>query len=158
MKAYSAYHIDQAAQCKLYVAGYALSGKVNGVAAAMQAHLKKCPNMTAAQKALAGMPAATCDTSGTVASSQSQSKLNRFLSVQDTPHSRPEQSRLEQLILRATISGNLPFSWVQDEHVMDLFRFLKPSIDIPDRRKLAGQPMLCCMSQVHIIFSKTWQC
>ena len=118
----------------LHIVGYSSAGKVNGVATAMEAHLKKCPNLTDAEKAGYGASAS----SKAAVSSGSQQHFNRFLPLKETPHDEPEQAELDALFLRATISGNLPYVCLQDEHVVNLLKFLKPSILIPSRKRIAG--------------------
>ena len=108
----------------------------------MLGHIKKCPNMSSAQKALAGIVPAASDAPMTVGSSRSQSKLSRFMPLQDTAYTDTEQGKLNQLFLRATVSANLPYSWVADEHVEALFKFVKPTIQLPDRRNVAGQCLI----------------
>ncbi|DBB03093.1 TPA: hypothetical protein ACH3X1_013406 [Trebouxia sp. C0004] len=60
------------------------------------------------------------------------------MAVKDAPHCETEQAKLERLALCATLSASLPWQWLQNEHVRELFFFVKPTIQLPSRKKLSG--------------------
>lgn len=122
----------------LHTTGNASAGQVNGVAPSMQAHLKKCTYLSDDQKAQAGVGSTASSAAG---SSGSQQHFNPFLPLKDTSYTQSEQAELEQHFLRATVSANLPYVWVDDEHVITLPKFLKPSIVLPSRKKIADQSL-----------------
>lgn len=43
------------------------------------------------------------------------------------------ESRLEweDQLLRATASGNLPFNWIENAKVREIFRMLRPAVTLP---------------------------
>ena len=115
----------------------------------MLAHIKKCTNLTEAQRAAAlGQGNGASEPSSSVTDS-SQAKLNKFMAAKDVPYSDAEQAKFERLALCATVSANLPWQWLQNEHVRELLLFLKPSVSFPHRHKLAGQLQPCCT--VHVM-------
>eukprot|EP00898_Chlorokybus_atmophyticus_P001855 jgi/Chlat1/2670/Chrsp18S02983 len=66
-------------------------------------------------------------------------RISSGYSYADKPMSGQEKKQLEFLLLKATISANLPFLWVNDYWVMKLLEFLRPSISVTDRKQLAGR-------------------
>lgn len=120
------------------IAGYAAVGKVAGTKDSMKHHIKNCTNLTEEQKRTAiGEGCAVSGISSSVTNS-TQAKLNKFMAVKYAPHCETEQAKLEWLALCATLSANLPWQWLQNEHVRELFFSLKPTIQLPSRKKLSG--------------------
>ena len=119
------------------ITGSAANGKVSGTKGAMQHHIKICPNLTEAQKKQALSVDGAQSHTGS-----SQADLSKFMSAKDVPFRETEQAKLDQLALQATITANLPRQWLQIEYVVELFQFIRPKIQLPDRKKLSGQLLL----------------
>lgn len=59
----------------------------------------------------------------------------------DVPFSKEQAAAIEEQFLRATISANLPFRWVEDPEVIALFMMLRSAACdvIPSRQTLSGR-------------------
>ena len=59
-----------------------------------------------------------------------------------------DQRDFERLLLRATISANLPFTWIENPHVISALQKLRPRVKLPSRRRLAGKVggTSCCIT------------
>ena len=68
----------------------------------------------------------------------SQSGLNRIMSLKDTDMTDDETATLHMLLLKGTISANLPFSWIDNPYIKAAFECLRPKADLPSRRQLSG--------------------
>ncbi len=69
-----------------------------------------------------------------------QSQLKVFRGIQ-VPFSEDQEKIVREQFLRATISANLPFRWVEDPEVMKLFLLFRSSAGdvIPSRKQIAGE-------------------
>ncbi|CAG8519355.1 9759_t:CDS:2, partial [Scutellospora calospora] len=68
--------------------------------------------------------------------------LNNDLSLDNyfaKPLSDKQKEKLEQQILRATISCGIAFTWVDDPEMKKLFHYINPAIELPKRRTLSGR-------------------
>ena len=68
----------------------------------------------------------------------SQSGLNRVMSLKDTEMTDDETATLHMMLLKGTISANLPFSWIDNPYIKAAFECLRPKADLPSRRQLSG--------------------
>lgn len=78
------------------------------------------------------------------------------VSQQDCTPNAEETAQIEQLFLRATVSANLPFRWVENPQVVELFAALRPKVLLPSRQRLAGEILMLAnntvtLSHVHTI-------
>ena len=58
--------------------------------------------------------AGAADTVAATASAPHQSGLQRFMPLKDVDVSVTQQEEFHMLLLQGTISGNLPFSWIDN--------------------------------------------
>jgi len=74
-----------------------------------------------------------------VETSLKQSQLKVFRGIQ-VPFTDEQETILHEQFLRATISANLPFRWVEDPEVMTLFLLFRSTAGdvIPSRLQLSG--------------------
>jgi len=74
-----------------------------------------------------------------VENSLKQSQLKLFCSIQ-VPFTDEQETIVREQFLRATISANLPFRWVEDPEVMMLFLLFQSTAGdvIPSRLQLSG--------------------
>ena len=68
-----------------------------------------------------------------------QSDLSKFMSLKDMPLTDEQQEVFHMMLLKATISANLPFAWIDNPFVKEAFTFLRSVVDLPSRRQLSGQ-------------------
>jgi len=75
-----------------------------------------------------------------VKKSLTQTHLKVFRGIQ-VPFSEEQQKLLHKQFLRATISANLPFRWVEDPEIITLFLLFRSTADeaMPSRKQLAGR-------------------
>ena len=53
---------------------------------------------------------------------------------------KPEQiETFEQLLLKVTVACGFPFRWIDDPAVKELFKWLNPMLELPDRKQLGGR-------------------
>jgi hypothetical protein len=69
-----------------------------------------------------------------------QSRLKVFRGIQ-VPFTEEQSAMVHEQFLRATISANLPFRWVEDPEVMLLFMLFRSTAGtvIPSRQQISGQ-------------------
>ena len=69
-----------------------------------------------------------------------QSHLKVFRGIQ-VPFTSEQESIVREQFLRATISANLPFRWVEDPEVMILFLLFRSTAGevMPSRKEISGQ-------------------
>ena len=79
-----------------------------------------------------------------------QSDLSKFMSLKDMPLTEDQQEVFDMLLLKATISANLPFSWIDNPFVKEAFVFLRSVVDLPSRRQLSGESNDCRENMVLI--------
>lgn len=74
-----------------------------------------------------------------VAKKMKQSELKVFRGI-DIPFSEAEIIAIRNQFVRATISANLPFRWVENPEIVKIFLMLRSQADhiIPGRRVIAG--------------------
>lgn len=135
------------------------SSRVLGVSDSMKAHLQKCSNVPDAvhewarnwskdsEPYVADVDAA--DSGAATPSARSQSALQRFMSFKDVAMSDKQQEEFHMLLLQGTISGNLPFSWIDNEYIQAAFEMARPTVVLPGRRALSG---LLCATTVCFAF------
>ena len=132
-------------------AGQRHEGTVTGSAPSMKAHLTSCKHQPKAVKLWAKdwtkdsepFVAASDDCDVHHATSSGQASMGSFLSFKDKPMTEAEQLEFDLLLVNATVSANLPFAWIDNEHVRKAFEFARPEIHLPDRKKLAGKCSSC---------------
>ena len=75
-----------------------------------------------------------------VETSMKQSQLKVFRGIQ-VPFSEAQENIVRDQFLRATISANLPFRWVEGPEVMKLFLLFRSTAGevIPSRKQIAGE-------------------
>ena len=49
-----------------------------------------------------------------------------------------QEEDFHMLLLKGTISGNLPFSWIDNEYTQAAFAIVRPTTVLPGRRALSG--------------------
>ena len=85
---------------------------------------------------------------GSAASSskeQRQPSLGRFMALKDAPMIDEEQQEFNTLLLKGTVSANLPFTWIGNEYIQEAFKFARPEIQLPTGRQLAGMQSCSCV-------------
>ena len=60
------------------------------------------------------------------------------------------------LLLKGTVSANLPFTWIDNEYIQEAFKVARPEVQLPSRRQLAG--MLLCFCHLHSCFCFPHSC
>lgn len=121
-------------------------GTVTGKADSMRPHLASCDHVSAGVRNWAknwtkdSLPYAdsAAEDVDQAQSCSSQSGLNRYMSLKDTDLTEDQTKDLHMLLLKATISANLPFSWIDNPFVQAAFASLRPNANLPSRRQLAG--------------------
>jgi hypothetical protein len=75
-----------------------------------------------------------------VKTSLKQSHLKVFRGIQ-VPFNEEQQEIVHKQFLRATVSANLPFRWVEDPEIITLFLLFRSTADevIPSRQQLSGR-------------------
>ena len=75
-----------------------------------------------------------------VETSLKQSQLKVFRGI-EIPFTDEQQGIVQEQFLRATISANLPFRWVEDPEVIKLFYFFRATAGdvVPSRLQMSGQ-------------------
>jgi len=75
-----------------------------------------------------------------IKTSMKQSHLKVFRGIQ-VPFNEEQQKILHKQFLRATISANLPFRWVEDPEIIALFLLFRSTAGeaMPSRRQLSGR-------------------
>lgn len=117
---------------------------VPGTAECMKKHLQTCQHAGPEQKALAGIINEDGGDSVPPMADQPAAKRQKAQAMlhavpqRDIPFSATQQSAFETLLCKATVSGNLPFQWLNNEHVRAAFTMLRPAVILPDRQKLSG--------------------
>ena len=128
--------------------------KVLGVSHSMKSHLQKCTNVTEAVHAWArdwtkasepfvSNIADAADSGAATPSAPHQSGLQRFMPLKDVAMSVTQQEEFDMLLLQGTISGNLPFSWIDNAYIQAAFAIARPTAVLPGRRALSG--LLCAL-------------
>lgn len=129
--------------------------KVLGVSESMKGHLQKCTNVPEAVHEWArewkkdSEPyvrdiADAADSGVATPSAPQQSGLQRFMPLKDVAMSVTQQEEFHMLLLQGTVSGNLPFSWIDNEYIQAAFAIARPTAVLPGRRALSGLLVLCC--------------
>jgi hypothetical protein len=77
-----------------------------------------------------------------VKSSLKQSQLKVFRGI-NVPFTEEQEEVVRQQFLRATVSANLPFRWVEDPEIITLFLLFRSTVEhvMPSRKQIAG-PLL----------------
>ncbi len=105
-----------------------------GQAPKMRAHLAVCPNVSAAIRA---------DYSQLVqakkAEGKHQEKLPAKLRLQDLDPPPEDHSAFHRLLLRATLSADMAWQWVDNPEVQELFRSLSSKVSMPGSHVLSGE-------------------
>ena len=52
---------------------------------------------------------------------QQQSKLGKFMHLKDAPMIAEEHQQFHKLLLKGTVSANLPFTWIDNEYIQEAF-------------------------------------
>ncbi len=60
------------------------------------------------------------------------------MALKDIPMTGTQQKELEMLLLKGTISGNLPFTWIDNDFIQAAFALARPSAKLPNRRPVSG--------------------
>ncbi len=123
-----------------------LNVKVLGVSNSMKSHLQKCDNVSEAVHSWAKdwtkdsepFVSDAADSGIVTPSGPSQSGLQRFMPLKDMAMSATQQEEFHMLLLKETVSGNLPFSWINNEYIQAAFAIARPTADLPSRRALSG--------------------
>ncbi len=63
--------------------------------------------------------------------------------LKDMAMSATQQEEFHMLLLKGTVSGNLPFSWIDNEYIQAAFAIARPTAVLPSRRALSG--LLCAL-------------
>lgn len=117
--------------------------KVLGVSDSMKSHLQKCPHVSEAVHAWAkdwtkdSEPFVSEDAEDSGAMTPHQSALQRFMPLKDVAMSVIQQEEFHMLLLQGTVSGNLPFSWIDNEYIQAAFAIARPTAVLPSRRALS---------------------
>ena len=122
------------------------SVRVLGMSDSMKSHLQKCPYVPDAVHVWARnwtkdsdpYVSDAADSGAATPSAPSQSALQRFMSLKDVAMSDTQQQEFHMLLLQGTVSGNLPFSWIDNEYIQAAFEMARPTVVLPGRRALSG--------------------
>ncbi|DBB02121.1 TPA: hypothetical protein ACH3X3_011160 [Trebouxia sp. C0006] len=57
--------------------------------------------------------------------------------LKDMATSATQQEEFHMLLLKGTVSGNLPFSWIDNEYIQAAFAIARPTAVLPSRRALS---------------------
>ena len=106
-----------------------LNVKVLGVSDSMKSHLQKCDYVSEAVHSWAKdwtkdsepFVSDAADSGIVTPSGPSQSGLQRFMPLKDIAMSATQQEEFHMLLLKGTVSGNLPFSWIDNEYIQAAF-------------------------------------
>ncbi len=137
-----------------------LNVKILGVSDSMKGHLKTCTNVPEAVHAWArdwtkdsepfvSDAADAADSGAVTPSAPSQSGLQRFMPLKDMATSVTQQEEFHMLLLKGTVSGNLPFSWIDNEYIQAAFAIARPTAVLPGRRALSG--LLCALLLFYLL-------
>ena len=138
------------------------SGTVTGKAESMKPHLIQCNHVTEevrkwAREWTKDSPAFVgSDSSSSQQQSRQQSNLGKFMNLKDAPMTAEEQQQFDMLLLKGTVSANLPFTWIDNEYIQEAFKVARPEVQLPSRRQLAG--MLLCFCHLHSCFCFPHSC
>jgi hypothetical protein len=133
--------------------------RLAGVKASMLGHIKKCASITDTRRAvilsriteteaLGGPPkslpvasnGASKPESKLVAKSDAKSVAKQVAKpVANRAVQTPAVQQFHRQLLRATLSANLPFPWVEDPHVIQAFQSVRPDVNLPTRQRLSGR-------------------
>ncbi|KAL0018121.1 hypothetical protein WJX77_004554 [Trebouxia sp. C0004] len=110
----------------------------------MKSHLQKCPTAAEAGHAWAkdwkndSEPfVSNAAKSGVVTpSAPSQAGLQRFMPLKDMAMPDTQEEEFHMLLLKGSISGNLPFSWIDNEYIQAAFAIARPTAVLPGKRAL----------------------
>ena len=69
--------------------------------------------------------------------------------LKDMAMSATQQEEFHVLLLKGTVSGNLPFSWIDNEYIQAAFATARPTAVLPSRRALSG--LLCALLSSFVI-------
>ena len=89
------------------------------------------------------------DSGAVIPSAPSQSDLQRFMPLKDMAMSVTQQEEFHMLLLKGTVSGNLPFSSVDNEYIQAAFAIARPTAVLPGRRALSG--LLCALLLFYLL-------
>ena len=128
-----------------------LNVKALGVSDSMKSHLQKCDNVSEAVHSWAKdwtkdsepFVSDAADSGIVTPSGPSQSGLQRFMPLKDMAMSATQQQEFHMLLLKGTVSANLPFSWIDNEYIQAAFAIARPTAVLPSRRALSG--LLCAL-------------
>lgn len=120
---------------------------VTGKAEDMRAHLIKCQHASPALKKWAMDWTAQSqpfvedqDLPGSSQqSSASQSGLSKYAAFKDKALTASQRQEFDLLLLKGTVSANLPFAWIDNPYIKEAFGFIRPQVQLPSRRSLAGE-------------------
>ena len=124
--------------------------KVAGVAENMAKHLKICPHAGPEARALVGAADDDDDDDDARPAKPIAKKLSmqahfKPVPLAAVPSTAAEQSQFEQLVVKGTISANLPFSWIMDLYIRQAMKMLRGTVKFPHRQALSGeQTSFCC--------------
>ena len=104
-----------------------------GQAPKMRAHLAVCPNVSASVRADFSQQAQARKLNGKQQVHETKPRL------QDVLPPPEDHSALHRLLLRATVSANIAWQWVNDPEVKELFTFLDRKVALPDSTALSGK-------------------
>ncbi|KAL3130235.1 hypothetical protein ABBQ38_008532 [Trebouxia sp. C0009 RCD-2024] len=68
-----------------------------------------------------------------------QTRLQRFMPLRDTAMTSTQQEEFEMLLLKGTISANLPFTWIDSEFIQAAFALARSTAILRSRRSLSDQ-------------------
>jgi hypothetical protein len=110
-----------------------------GVKDTMKVHLKACEKLPEDLWDLyqPGRIKAASNPDSKKRKMQSQSHFV-IRNANDVEMSAEEKKKFEVYWLHATLDANLSFMWGEYDHVDKLMKFLKPSVEIPCRRRISG--------------------
>ena len=130
--------IGQSAFCKACVeAGLPEDEvKVGGVRDSMATHLRKCQNQP--QKSVDETEQKT-EASGTSMKKRKLTQTRFEVAKKGVPFSKQEFEKFERQALYATLDANLAFQWTDSHEVKKLFEIMKPEVQMPRRRTVAGR-------------------
>ena len=134
------------------------SGTVTGKAESMKPHLIQCNHVTEEVRKWArewtkdSPPFVGSDSSSSQQQSRQQSNLGKFMNLKDAPMTAEEQQQFDMLLLKGTVSANLPFTWIDNEYIQEAFKVARPEVQLPSRRQLAGMLLCFCHLQAASVF------
>src|SRR3989440_6346453 len=117
-----------------------------GTSKRMQTHLNSCSKAPDNAKILPKQPPKILETTSTttstfipIAKKQKKNLTNTTIENFIDRMGEEEQDTLEILLAQALFAAGVPFSFLENEYVIQFFQRLRPAFKLPNRKKLANE-------------------